>query len=155
MVSLDFSEMTLWARCKDIASHLLLPSLCLTAASLPLLLSHVRTAVAEVLGSPFITAARGCGIPLRRLLFHHALPAAANPLISLFGFSIGILLSSSFLIEVIFGWPGLGQLLLEAILQRDFYLVIDAVMLATIFLISGNLLADVLLYASDPRIRAE
>jgi peptide/nickel transport system permease protein len=155
MVSLDFSEMTLWARCKDIASHLFLPSLCLTAASLPLLLSHVRTAVAEVLGSPFITAARGCGIPLRRLLFRHALPAAANPLISLFGFSIGILLSSSLLIEVIFGWPGLGQLLLEAILQRDFYLVIDAVMLATIFLISGNLLADVLLYASDPRIRAE
>jgi peptide/nickel transport system permease protein len=89
------------------------------------------------------------------LLFHHALPAAANPLISLFGFSIGILLSSSLLIEVIFGWPGLGQLLLEAILQRDFYLVIDVAMLATIFLITGNLLADMLLYASDPRIRAE
>ena len=108
-----------------------------------------------MLQSRFITAGRGYGIPLRRLLFHHALPAAANPLISLFGYSLGILLSSSLLVEVIFGWPGLGLLLLEAILQRDFYLVIDAAMLATIFLITGNLLADVFLYASDPRIRAE
>jgi peptide/nickel transport system permease protein len=155
MVSLDFPQMSTWAKCRDVAGHLFLPSLCLTAGSLPLLLSHVRTAIAEVLQSPFITAARGFGIPLRRLLFHHALRAAANPLISLFGFSIGILLSSSLLIEVIFGWPGLGQLILEAILQRDFYLVIDAAMLAATFLIAGNLLADVLLYASDPRIRAE
>jgi peptide/nickel transport system permease protein len=155
MVSLDFSDMSLWAKSKDIASHLFLPSLCLTAGLLPLLLSHVRTAVAEVLESPFIRAARGYGIPLRRLLFRHALPAAANPLISLLGFSIGILLSSSLLVEVIFGWPGLGQLFLEAILQRDFYVVIDAAMLATIFLITGSLLADVLLYASDPRIRTE
>ena len=126
MVSLRFSQMSTWDQCKDLASHLFLPSLCLIAVSLPLLLSHVRTAVAEALQSPFITAARGFGIPLRRLLFHHALPAAANPLISLFGYSIGILLSSSLLIEVIFSWPGLGHLLLEAILQRDFYLVIDA-----------------------------
>lgn len=155
MVSLDFSQMSTWAKCSDVARHLFLPSLCLTAGSLPLLLSHVRTAIAEVLQSPFIAAARGYGIPLRRLLFRHALPAAANPLISLFGFSIGILLSSSLLIEVIFGWPGLGQLLLEAILQRDFYLVIDAAMLATIFLVAGNLLADMFLYLSDPRIRAE
>jgi peptide/nickel transport system permease protein len=155
MVSLDFPQMTTWAKCRDVAGHLLLPTVCLTAGSLPLLLSHVRTAIAEVLQSPFIMAARGLGIPLRRLLFQHALRAAANPLISLFGFSIGILLSSSLLIEVIFGWPGLGQLILEAILQRDFYLVIDAAMLAAIFLIAGNLLADVLLYASDPRIRAE
>ncbi|MFL6353810.1 MAG: ABC transporter permease [Bryobacteraceae bacterium] len=155
MVSLDFPQMSTWAKCRDVAGHLFLPSLCLTAGSLPLLLSHVRTAVAEVLQSPFITAARGFGIPVPRLLLHHALRAAANPLISLFGFSIGILLSSSLLIEVIFGWPGLGQLILEAILQRDFYLVIDAAMLATIFLIAGNLLADMLLYASDPRLRAE
>ncbi len=153
MVSLDFSDLSTWAKCVDFASHLFLPSLCLTAGLLPLLLSHTRTAMAEVLQSPFIAAAHGYGVPLRRLLFRHALPAAGNPLISLFGFSIGILLSSSLLIEVIFGWPGLGQLLLEAILERDFYLVIDSTMLATTFLIAGNLLADILLYASDPRIR--
>ncbi len=155
MVSLDFSEMTAWAKCKDIASHILLPGICLSAASLPLVLSHTRTAIAEVLESPFIMAARGYGIPFRRRLLRHALPAAANPLVSLFGFSIGILLSSSLLIEVIFGWPGLGPLLLQAILERDFYLVIDSAMLAAVFLVVGNLFADILLYAIDPRIRAD
>ena len=154
MLSLDFSDLGTWAKCKDFASHLFLPSLCLTAGLLPLLLSHTRTAMVEVLGSPFIAAAHGYGIPVQRLLFRHALPAAGNPLISLFGFSMGILLSSSLLVEVIFSWPGLGQLLLEAILQRDFYLVIDSAMLATVFLIAGNLVADILLYANDPRIRA-
>ena len=109
----------------------------------------------EVLESPFIAAARAHGIPFRRLLLRHALPAAANPLVSLFGFSLGILLSSSVVIEGIFGWPGLGRLLIEAILERDFYLVVDAAVLATVFLIFGNLLADALLYALDPRIRAQ
>jgi peptide/nickel transport system permease protein len=155
MIELDFSELNFWAKCKDLARHLFLPALCLAAGFLPLLLSHVRASIIDVLESPFIAAARAHGIPRGRLLFRHALPAAANPLISLLGFSIGILLSSSVVIEGVFGWPGLGQLLIEAILQRDFYLVVDATVLATVFLIFGNFLGDMLLYAVDPRIRAE
>ena len=91
--------------------------------------------------------------PRYKLLFRYALPAAANPLISLFGLSVAVLLSVSLLIEVVMSWPGIGPLLLEAILARDLFLVIGAVMLSTVFLISGNLLGDVLLYAFDPRIR--
>ena len=155
VVGLDFSQLGPWSKFKDMARHLFLPSLCLTVGFLPMLLSHIRASMVEVLESPFIAAARAHGIPLRRLLLIHALPAAANPLISLFGFSLGILLSSSLVIEGIFGWPGLGQLLIEAILERDFYLVVDAAIFATVFLIAGNLLADTLLYALDPRIRAE
>ncbi len=155
IVALDFRSLDFWAKCKDLASHLFLPGLCLAIGFLPLLLSHVRASMMEVLELPFIAAARAHGIPLRRLLLRHALPAAANPLISLFGFSIGVLLSSSVVIEGVFGWPGLGQLLIEAILQRDFYLVVDAAVLATVFLIFGSLLADVLLYAVDPRLRVE
>ncbi len=155
IVALDFSQLSFWSKCKDLARHFFLPTLCLTAGFLPLLLSHVRASMIEVLESPFIAAARAHGIPLRRLLLRHALPAAANPLISLFGFSLGILLSSSVVIEGIFGWPGLGQLLIEAILERDFYLVVDAAVLATVFLIFGNLVADTLLYVTDPRIRAD
>jgi len=155
VVALDFSQMSFWSKSSDLARHIFLPGLCLTAGLLPLLLSHVRASMTEVLESPFIQATRAHGIPLRRLLLRHALPAAANPLISLFGFSLGILLSSSLVVEGIFGWPGLGQLLIEAILQRDFYVVVDAAVLATVFLISGNLLADTLLYAMDPRIRID
>jgi peptide/nickel transport system permease protein len=153
LMSLESLDTGVWSETKDITKHLFLPSVCLAAGLLPLLLSHVRAAVAEALESPFIGAARGHGIPFRRLLLRHALPAAANPLISLFGFSLGMLISSSLLIETVFSWPGLGQLMLEAIQQRDFFLVVDAAVLSTAFLIGGNLIADVLLYASDPRIR--
>ncbi len=153
LLSLPSPETGLWSDMKDIARHIFLPSVCLAAGLLPLLLSHVRTAVTEALQSPFIGAARGHGIPFRRLLLRHALPLAANPLISLFGFSLGMLISSSLLVETIFSWPGLGQLMLEAIQKRDLFLVVDTAVLSTAFLIGGNLLADVLLYASDPRIR--
>jgi peptide/nickel transport system permease protein len=87
-------------------------------------------------------------------VFRHALPAAANSLISLFGFSVGTLLSASLLIEIILSWPGLGPLVLEAMLARDTYVVMAVVMLSAVFLILGNVLADLLLYWSDPRIRA-
>ncbi len=143
-----------WMRSEDIAHHLILPGICLAAGLLPLLLMHIRTAVRESLQSPFVEAARSYGIPPHRVLLRYVLPAAANPLISLFGLSIGMLMSSSLLIEVIFSWPGLGQLLVDAILQRDVFLVIDSAMLATVFLAVGNLIADLLLYAADPRIRS-
>lgn len=149
----NFSELDVWSKYKDLARHLFLPSVCLTAGFLPLLLSHVRASVLEVLASPYIASAHAHGIPFRRLLLRHALPAASNPLISLLGFSFGLLLSSSVVIEGIFGWPGLGQLLIQAILERDFFVVVDATVLATLFLVFGNLLADVFLYAVDPRIR--
>jgi peptide/nickel transport system permease protein len=111
--------------------------------------------MAEVLGAPFLRAAEGHGIPRQTLLFKYALRAAANPLISLFGFSLGALLSGSLIVEVVMSWPGLGPLLLEAILARDVYVVIGGVLLSTIFLVGGNFVADMLLYRADPRIRTE
>jgi peptide/nickel transport system permease protein len=140
---------------KDVAWHLLLPSLALALATLPALVRHVRSAMIEVLDSPFILAARSHGIPHSRLLFRFALPVAANPLISLFGFSVATMLSSSLLLEVILSWPGLGPLLVEATLNKDVYIVVGTVMLSAVFLIAGNLVADVLLFAADPRIRVE
>jgi peptide/nickel transport system permease protein len=155
MVSLGFEELNPWGKVRDVAFHLFLPVLALVLGTLPVLLRHVRAAMLETLDSPFIQTARANGIPRRRQLFRYALPAAANPMISLFGFSVGTLLSASLLVEVIMSWPGLGPLLLEAILSRDLYVVIGAVMLSSIFWIAGNILADLLLYASDPRLRVE
>ena len=140
---------------KDVGWHLFLPSLALALATLPALIRHVRSAMIEVLDSPFIRAARGHGIPHSRLLFRFALPVAANPLISLLGFSVATMLSSSLLLEVILSWPGLGPLLVEATLNKDVYVVVGTVMLSALFLIAGNLLADLLLFAADPRIRTE
>jgi peptide/nickel transport system permease protein len=137
----------------DVAWHLVLPVAVLVLGMLPTLVRHVRASMAEAIDSPFALSARAQGIPRRRLLFRHLLPAAANPLISLFGFSLGTLLSASLLIEVVMGWPGLGPLFLEAIMARDFALVLAVVMLSASFLVVGNLLADLLLYRMDPRIR--
>lgn len=155
MVSPDHAGMDGWRKIKDVALHLCLPALALMLGTLPLLVRHVRAAMVEVLSSPFIEAAKAQGIPRARLLFRHALPVAANPLFSLLGFSIASLFSASLLVEVIMSWPGLGPLLLEAILARDLFVVVGAVLLSTILLVAGNFLADALLYLNDPRIRVE
>ena len=155
MASVDFGSLSGIHKIRDLALHMTLPVAALVLSALPLLVRHVRAAVAEVLHAPFLLAAEGHGIPRLTLLFRYALPAAANPLLSLFGFSIGALLSGSLLIEVVMSWPGLGPFLLEAILARDIYIVIGGVLFSTIFLAAGNFLADILLYWMDPRIRTE
>lgn len=153
MHSVDFENLSLLQKARDLARHMTLPVVALVLSVLPLLIRHVRAAVADQLHAPFLLAAQAHGLRKRTLLYRYALPAAANPLISLFGFSIGTLLSGSLLIEVVMSWPGLGPLLLESILSRDLYVVIGGVLLSTLFLIAGNLLADLLLFSADPRIR--
>ena len=153
--SLDFDALSLAGKLRDLALHMTLPVAALVLSALPLLIRHVRAAVAEVLDAPFMLAARGHGIRRHTLLYRYALRAAANPLITLFGFSIGALLSGSLLVEVVMSWPGLGPLLLESILSRDLYVVIGGVLLSTFFLVGGNFLADIFLYWADPRIRTE
>jgi peptide/nickel transport system permease protein len=155
MVSLNFETLSFPGKVRDLFLHLALPVATLVLSVLPLLVRHVRAAMVDVLDAPFLLAAQGHGIPRPTLLFRYALPAAANPLISLLGFSIGTLLSGSLLVEVVMSWPGLGPFLLEAILARDLYVVIGGVLLSTLFLVGGNFLADMLLYWADPRIRPE
>jgi peptide/nickel transport system permease protein len=155
MVSLGHEQMTWVGRIADLAWHLVLPVAALVLGILPVVVRHVRASVAGALQAPFVRAARAHGLTERRVLYRHALPAAANPLLSLFGLSVAGLLSMSLLVEIVMSWPGLGPLLLEAILARDFYLVLGLVLASTLLLVGGNLLADVLLLAADPRIRAE
>jgi peptide/nickel transport system permease protein len=155
MFSAGSADLPFWGKARDLAAHLFLPTLALVLGALPMLVRHVRASVVDLLDAPFVRTGLAHGIPRRRLLWRHVLPAAANPLISLLGFSVGTLLSASLLVEVIMGWPGLGPLVLEAILARDVYLVIGAVMVSTVFLAAGNLISDLLLYAADPRIRRE
>ncbi|MBZ5585053.1 MAG: ABC transporter permease [Acidobacteriia bacterium] len=138
---------------RDLLWHLALPAAVLAAGMMPSLARHVRASMLEAMDSPFALAARAQGIPRGRRLFRHLLPAALNPLISLFGISLGTLLSASLLIEVVMGWPGLGPLFLDAVMARDFALALAVVMLSAAFLVAGNLVADLLLYRADPRIR--
>ncbi len=154
MVSLGFEDLSPSEKFHDIAAHMLLPVSILVMGGVAVVERHVRASVLEVLDTPYIQAARGLGIGRLRLLFRHVLPVAANPAISLFGFSIATLLGGSLVVEVVTGWPGLGPLILDATLSRDLYVVIGAVLLSAVFMIAGNLIADLLLLAADPRIRA-
>jgi peptide/nickel transport system permease protein len=154
MNSADFEDLTRQGRFLDLLWHMALPVTALVLGCLPVLFLHVRAALQDVLTAPFVRAAWGHGISRWRILFRHALPAAVNPLLSLFGFSLASLLSISLLTEVIMSWPGLGPLLLEGVLARDIHIVVGGIVVSTAFLVGGTALADLLLYAADPRIRA-
>jgi len=118
-----------------------------------MVLRHARSAFAEALTAPYLRAARGYGIPASRLIFAFALPAAAPRLISLFGLSLAGLVSGSLLIEILLSWPGVGPLLFQAILARDLHVVVGTTLVSSVFVIGGQIVADVLLVAADPRIR--
>lgn len=137
----------------DLGRHMVLPVIVLTALGAPTIFWHTRAAVLDVSHAPFVKFARANGIPQRTLLWRHILPVASNALLSLGGISIGGLLSASLITEVVFAWPGVGPLFLDAIASRDPYLIIAAVLCFAALLIGGNLLADLAIYYRDPRMR--
>lgn len=155
MRSLDAESLGFWAAAADLLRHLLLPAAALAALLLPSLLRHVRSAVAESLAEPSQEAARGHGIGAWRRLRSYVLPGAAPTLLPLAGLSFGSLLSSSLLVEIVFAWPGLGPLFLDAILARDLHLVTAILLASALLLAAGNGLAQLALAWADPRRREE
>ena len=147
-------ELGFGARLWDFGAHAFLPLCALVATALPSLVCHIRAGVIEAVEAPAVQAARGHGIVRSRITLRYVLPLAANPLISLAGLSIATLLSASLLIEVVMSWPGLGPMLVDALLAKDVHVVLSASMLASTLLVIGNLAADLTLYVVDPRIRA-
>jgi peptide/nickel transport system permease protein len=143
-----------WERVRDVVTHLALPALALSLLLAPVVVRHVRASLIEALDAPFIQAARAAGASDRRLVYRHALRAAATPIVSLLGLSIGSLLSASIAVEAIMSWPGMGPLLLEAIHARDVHLVVGVALASTCFLLAGNLVADGLVFLVDPRTRS-
>ena len=109
----------------------------------------------ETLSQDYIRTAKAKGLSLRTVLFRHALGNAINPLITLFGFSFAYLLSGAFITEFVFSWPGMGRLTVDALINKDEPLVMASIVMVTVMLVIGNLLADILLAVVDPRIRLE
>lgn len=107
----------------------------------------------EVLRAQYVRTARAKGLPERRVIYRHALRNTLNPLIALLGFQLSALLSGAALVEVIFSYPGLGKLVLEAIRDQDRNVVMASVLLSGVLLVIGNLCADLLLAWLDPRVR--
>jgi peptide/nickel transport system permease protein len=153
MKSVHYFEMNRPDRFFDLVRHLILPTLVLSLGSIASLQRIMRANMLEVLNKPYILAARARGLSTGRVLFVHALRNAVNPMVTIFGYQFSALLSGAALIEIVFGWPGLGTVMLEAVQAQDLYLVMGGVLISGVLLITGNLLADLLLAAVDPRIR--
>jgi peptide/nickel transport system permease protein len=153
MSSPDASTGT-WSALRDLAAHMTIPVAVLTLATMPGLLQHVRRALESSVPPPLATALAARGLPRTRLVARHALRLASAPLAALGGLTVGSILSAGLLVEVIVGWPGMGTLMLEAVLARDPFVIVAATVLSTAVLIAGNAIGDLLLYAADPRTRA-
>jgi peptide/nickel transport system permease protein len=155
MRSLDWDSLPPAGRALDVLRHLVLPALVVGLVPLASRMRQMRASLLDVLHLDYVTTARAKGLDERTVVMKHALRNALNPLITLFGYTLGSLLSGSLVAEIIFSWPGLGRVTYEAILSRDQYLVVGSVLMATVVLVLGNLVADLLLAAADPRIRHE
>ena len=150
-----WDEMRTAERALDLLRHLALPALVAGLVPFAGRMRQVRSSMLDVLRLDHVTAARARGLNERAILTRHVLRNALNPLITLFGFTLGMLLSGSLVAEILFSWPGLGRITFEALMSRDLYLVTGAVLMGAMVLVAGNLIADVLLAISDPRIGHE
>ena len=107
----------------------------------------------DVMGEDYIRTARAKGLPERRVIMKHALRNSMIPIVTLLGLYLPFLFSGTVFVEVIFAWPGMGRIIMDAIFQRDYPLVMAATFLFAVMVVIGNLIADVLYAVVDPRIR--
>lgn len=146
--------MGLWARIVDRLRHLVLPALTLTALASGGIARYQRAALLDVLPSDYIRTARVKGLTERAIMRRHALRNAMLPIISLIGLAFPALLTGAVFIEKVFAWPGMGLAMVNAIGTRDYPLVVGAVIVGSIMVTLGSLLADMLYVWADPRLRA-
>lgn len=139
----------------DVAWHLVLPVACLALGLIAVTARQVESAVAEALRSAAVFGARARGVPERRVVWRHAVPNAALPVMTLFGLQLAHVLSGSAVFERAFGLPGIGSLALEAALARDYPVVMGVATLVSIATVLAMALVDVAVVALDPRLRGE
>lgn len=153
--SIDYEYMSLGGQILDRAYHLILPGLALGIGSIASIMRIMRANFLDTIRAEYVKTARAKGVKEFSVMFKHVLRNAINPLISAFGFAFSTLLSGALMVEIVLQYPGLGQLMYQSILREDQFVVLASVMLGCTMLVFGNLLADVLLAWSDPRIRLE
>jgi len=136
----------------DVARHLVLPALTLGLFYAAIYARLMRASMLEVYGQDFITTARAKGLPERAVAWSHAARNALLPVVTLAGMQIGHMLGGSILIETVFGWPGLGRLVFDALQQRDLNLLLGILFVSSVVVVLANLVVDLLYGLLDPRI---
>jgi peptide/nickel transport system permease protein len=137
----------------DVVAHLVLPAVVLALHPLARFLRFTRAGLVQALGQGYVRTARAKGLRESVILLRHAARNAAIPLLTLLGLALPQLLSGSAVVETVFGWPGLGRLMVEAAFQRNYSLLMGDVLLVGVLVVFGSLLADLAYTLADPRIR--
>jgi peptide/nickel transport system permease protein len=151
--SVGYESLGFWGKLGDRVHHLVLPSIALGVSSAAAVARYMRSSMLEVIRQDYIRTARAKGLPERTVILKHALKNALLPIITLFGLYLPFLLSGAVLVEYVFAWPGMGRTIVDAISHRDYPLVMAVSFLFAVMVVIGNLIADVLYAAIDPRIR--
>jgi len=140
---------------RDLLAHLILPAMTLAAASVTIIARLTRSTMLEALGQDYIRTARAKGVVERAVVLRHGLKNALIPIVTVVGVQAGYLLGGAVLTETVFAWPGVGTLMVQGILARDFPLVQGCVLIVALSFVLVNLAVDLLYAWLDPRIRYE
>ncbi len=151
--SLNYESLDTWGKMKDTISHLFLPVVIPSITGLAGITLFVKNGMLDVLHQDYITTARAKGLNERKVIYTHALRNALLPLITIIGLSIPGLIGGSVIAETIFAIPGMGKLFYDAVLMRDFPVVMGILTIGSALTLLGNLLADIMYAWADPRVR--
>ncbi|MEA2065837.1 MAG: ABC transporter permease [Thermotogota bacterium] len=153
ILSLNHDELSMIGKLGDYLWHVVGPVVTLGTAGLAGQMRQMRGQLLDKLTQDYVIFARAKGMPENNVIYTHAVRNAINPLITMFGYALSALLGGAVLTETVFGWPGMGRLVIEALTSQDLFLVMASLLLASLMLVIGNLSADLLLAWVDPRIR--
>jgi peptide/nickel transport system permease protein len=137
----------------DVARHMVLPTLALSVIPLAVIARYTRSAMLDVISQDYVTTARAKGLTEHVVVVRHVLRNTLVLIVTMLGLQVGFLLAGAVYVENVFSWPGVGQLLVDAILKRDFPLVQGGVLLVATSYVAINLLTDLVYAYLDPRIR--
>ena len=143
-----------WAAVADRAQYLVLPAITLGLFYMAVYARLTRSAMLDVAGQDFIKTARAKGVPEGRILRRHILRNALLPVVTLAGIQAGQLIGGSVLVETVFAWPGIGRLAFDALLARDYQVLLGVFLTTSILVVVFNLITDLVYLAIDPRMQA-
>jgi peptide/nickel transport system permease protein len=151
--SVDYEALNVLGKFLDVSRHLVLPIIVAVIGSLAGISRYMRQGMLNVLNEDYIRTAYAFGLPKHKIIYNYALRNTLLPIITILGLSIPGLISSSVIFEYIFSIPGMGQLMYEAVMSRDYNVIMAELVMAAVLTLIGNFLADITYAYADPRIR--
>ncbi|MDX9831646.1 MAG: ABC transporter permease [Anaerolineae bacterium] len=140
---------------RDVGRHLILPTITMAVVYTGEYILLMRSSVVEVLSEAYILTAKAKGLSTRRILSHHALKNAMLPMVTVIALTLGYTVGGAIQVETVFSWPGIGQLMYQAVASRDYPVLQGTFLLLAVSVITANFLADVLYSVLDPRVKSE